>query len=458
MKRKTIIIGAISIVAIAALAVGVYTIAAPSWSVPATLHYQGRLTDSAGSPVTGITDLTFRIWDSETGGTALWEEPQTINIPPSGYFSVVLAKTAGYEIGAGVLEGGPRWLGIEVGSAGELTPRQEIHSVPYALKAGESAHVAVGADLDDGLIGGRRAADLISELQAQVAALGGDGSCPAGYTHDSRTDITLCKKGLDEMVKVGDFWIDRYEGIVVDETYWHGGACDGSGTAYGGESDNWSSITGTFPFTGNWSGKLYTCSKSGATPSRWMTWFQAQQALAASGKHLCTNEEWQAAVAGTNDPGVNNGISGGACHTDGSGPRVTGSAGSTPGAGTSCISRWGAEDMIGNLSEWAAMWGQAGPDSGVAAGAYAGNVTTGNGWAGFSPETSADGDGTWNLAGTAYGFNRDGVGCGWKTGLPFAALRGGNWDGGALAGAFALDLGNAPSYRLLGIGFRGCRR
>ena len=445
MRRKKFLYLAVAVVVLTALVVGIYTVAAPSWSVPRSVHYQGRLTDRAGNPVTGTHDITFRIWDSESGGTSpLWEETLTLNLQADGYFSVALGKTTGHEITDSILEGGRRWLGVEVDTTGELSPRQEIHSVPYALKAGESAAIAVGADLDNGLIGGNRIADVINYLQTQITALQ-DDSCPSGYTHDtSRTDITLCRRGLDEMVKVGDFWIDRYEAIIVDETYWNGGRCDGSGNAYGSTSDNWSSVIISFPFTGNWSSKLYACSKSGVMPSRWMTWFQAQQALSASGKHLCTNEEWQAAVAGTPDNSSD-------CNISGSGPRNTDSA-------SNCVSKWGAFDMIGNLWEWVAMWGQAGPDSGVGAGAYAGTVGSGRGWDGFSPETSGDGDGTWNLAGAAWGCDRNGSNCEYKIGVPFAAIRGGGWYYGAQAGAFALALDVGPSHRHSSIGMRGCLR
>ncbi|MBI5525842.1 MAG: SUMF1/EgtB/PvdO family nonheme iron enzyme [Deltaproteobacteria bacterium] len=288
--------------------------------------------------------------------------------------------------------------------------------------------------------------------------------CPEGYTKDARSDIVLCKNGLDEMVKVGDFWIDRYEAIVVDEATWNGGNCDGAGNTYGAGSDNWSLVSSSFPFTGNFAAKLYSCSMSGVTPSRWMTWFQAQEAAAASGKRLCTNEEWQAAVAGTFDPGANPGGAGSPtantkCLTDASGPRATGLAGSTVGGNDSCISAWGAEDMIGNLYEWVAMWGESGKsDASYSSGAYAGTVGSGQGWDGFSPETSGDGDGTWNLNGEAFGGDRNGVTSGvYKTGLAFAAPRGGSWVSGPQAGVFTMILKYAPSYRTSGLGFRGCR-
>jgi len=287
--------------------------------------------------------------------------------------------------------------------------------------------------------------------------------CPSGYARDSTCSpwaggcqgIVLCKKGADEMVKVGDFWIDRYEEAIVDSTQFNGGTCDGAGVPYGQTSYDY--LSG-FPRTGNFADPLYACSVKNVKPSAHMTWFQAQEACALAGKELCTNEEWQAAAAGTHD--TTGSETGTQCHiaATNTSSRNTGLAGSTPGGTDSCISNWGAEDMVGNLWEWVAMWGQAGPDHGVVDGAYAGNASSGNpGFAGFSPETTGDGDGTWNVAGAAFGCDRTGGNCGTKVGLPFAAFRGGCWFGGPQNGVFVLYLSNGPSGTGSNIGARCCR-
>jgi formylglycine-generating enzyme required for sulfatase activity len=287
--------------------------------------------------------------------------------------------------------------------------------------------------------------------------------CPSGYTRDSTCSpwaggcqgVVLCKKGADEMVKAGDFWIDRYEAAIVDETQYNNGTCDGAGVPFGQNSYDYPSA---FPRTGNFTGPLYACSIKNVKPSAYMTWFQAQGACALAGKRLCTNEEWQAAVAGTHD--TTGSETGGQCHIaiGNTSARKTGLTGSTPGGTDSCISKWGTEDMIGNLHEWVAMWGQAGPDHAVTDDSYAGNVSSGNpGFAGFSPETSGYGDGTWNVAGAAYGCDRAGTNCGYKVGLPFAAIRGGDWNNGEIAGVFSLNLRYGPSASEKDIGIRCCR-
>ena len=151
------------------------------------------------------------------------------------------------------------------------------------------------------------------------------------------------------------------------------------------------------------------------------------------------------AVAGTNDPGASS-VDAGLCLTSGAGARPTGRAGRNPGGGDSCISLWGAEDMIGNLWEWTSDWWQAGRgwDAGFGDGAYA------DSWPdGYSSDNA---DGTWNLDGRAYN------GYSWMNGLPAAGLRGGYWSNGTQAGAFALSLNYAPSNSDYYIGFRCAAR
>ena len=92
---------------------------------------------------------------------------------------------------------------------------------------------------------------------------------------------------------------------------------------------------------------FYAVSLPGVQPSGYITWFQAQQACKNSGKRLPTNVEWQAAVAGTPDPGPDNGTTD--CNTR------SGSASST-GSRSDCVSSDGAFDMVGNKNEWVADW------------------------------------------------------------------------------------------------------
>ena len=53
----------------------------------------------------------------------------------------------------------------------------------------------------------------------------------------------------------------------------------------------------------NCANDIYAVSLPSVTSSAYITWFQAQQACKNAAKRLPSNAEWQAAVAGTPDPG-----------------------------------------------------------------------------------------------------------------------------------------------------------
>jgi hypothetical protein len=169
----------------------------------------------------------------------------------------------------------------------------------------------------------------------------------------------------------------------------------------------------------NCTNDIYAVSLPGVTPSAFITWFQAQQACKNAGKRLPSNAEWQAAVAGTPDPGPDNGTTD--CNTN-----STLKAALT-GSRRSCVSARGAFDMVGNLSEWVADWM---PRSTVC-GAW-------------SPDVSLMGD-FQCLAGAA------------TTGEPGALLRGGGFLNGSDAGPLTVLGFLEPSAWDSVFGFRCAR-
>ena len=104
-------------------------------SVPQLLTEQGQLLDSSGNPVAGSIQISFAIYNTPTGGTALWTEAQTITLD-EGFFSAILGQTA--MIPPNLFNGATLYLGVTVGTDPEMTPRQAIYSVPYALVAGNA--------------------------------------------------------------------------------------------------------------------------------------------------------------------------------------------------------------------------------------------------------------------------------------------------------------------------------
>jgi hypothetical protein len=100
--------------------------------VPNYLTEQGRLFDSVGAPITSTTSFKFSIYDVPSSGAALWTETDSIT-PDDGYFSAVLGD--GLAFPSDLFDGQQLYLGIKIGADAELTPRQPINSVPYAILA-----------------------------------------------------------------------------------------------------------------------------------------------------------------------------------------------------------------------------------------------------------------------------------------------------------------------------------
>jgi hypothetical protein len=118
-----------------------------SAAIPEKMNYQGVLLDGTGSPVAdGTYVLTFQIYDVDTGGVPLWGEAQVIPVA-DGVFNVLLGEVTPMFLQFNV----PYWLGISIDGGGELTPRTELTTAPYAFRA---AYADVGADIDWVISGG----------------------------------------------------------------------------------------------------------------------------------------------------------------------------------------------------------------------------------------------------------------------------------------------------------------
>jgi len=170
----------------------------------------------------------------------------------------------------------------------------------------------------------------------------------------------------------------------------------------------------SFPVTGNWTAPLYAVSVAGVKPTACISWFQAEQACRLVGKRLLTNQEWQAAAAGTPDPGANDDETTTCATADPYNTRIA------TGSRSACVSAWGVYDMVGNLAELTADW--------VPRSTGCAN------WGAFSDDTMC-------LAGAA----TSGIG-------PGVLVRGN--DPGIGNGVFSIVGGSSPNEQSGGVGFR----
>ncbi|PIP85879.1 hypothetical protein COW83_01925, partial [Candidatus Collierbacteria bacterium CG22_combo_CG10-13_8_21_14_all_43_12] len=101
------------------------------------LSFQGRLTDSSGTPITTAVSVVFKLFNALTGPTQLYTTG-TCSITPDqeGIFSSLIGDTVcGAEIPSSVFtDNRDIFLEITVG-AETLTPRQQIATVGYALNS-----------------------------------------------------------------------------------------------------------------------------------------------------------------------------------------------------------------------------------------------------------------------------------------------------------------------------------
>ena len=59
---------------------------------PQEVTYQGYLTDNASQPITANLQLSFTLYDAQSGGTALWSEVHPSVAIIEGVFRVSLGK------------------------------------------------------------------------------------------------------------------------------------------------------------------------------------------------------------------------------------------------------------------------------------------------------------------------------------------------------------------------------
>jgi len=100
--------------------------------VPRSIKYQGKLLDIDGVGINDELPITFRLYDSESGGVLLWQEIISDVEISRGLFSVELGASDNFDT---LSFASQYWLEIVVDTE-VLSPREKLHSVPYAIRAG----------------------------------------------------------------------------------------------------------------------------------------------------------------------------------------------------------------------------------------------------------------------------------------------------------------------------------
>lgn len=129
---------------------------------------QGVLNDSGGAPVSATVSMIFRIYDVATGGTALWNETQSVPVS-NGLFNVQLGSVQTMPLSVFMQD--TLYLGIQVGADPEMTPRQRIVSGSYTYRA---AHAEKAAIVEQTIV-------PVGSIIAWAKSLTGVPALPAGW-------------------------------------------------------------------------------------------------------------------------------------------------------------------------------------------------------------------------------------------------------------------------------------
>ncbi|HPI18984.1 MAG TPA: hypothetical protein PKY56_01305 [Candidatus Kapabacteria bacterium] len=104
--------------------------------IPNTISWQGILQDSEGNNLTGNHNLTVKLYEIATGGTALWTETHNdLNIV-DGLVNLTLGSVTPLNLSFD----SQYWLEISVGEGTPL-PRIILNSVPYSLYSKKSSGI-----------------------------------------------------------------------------------------------------------------------------------------------------------------------------------------------------------------------------------------------------------------------------------------------------------------------------
>ena len=149
-----------------------------------TLNFQARLLTSNGAIVPdGSYNIEFKLYNSSTGGTAIWTETRTggnqVTVK-NGYLSVYLGDvntlpTTGWDQ--------EKFLTMNVNSDGEMSPRLRLTAVPYAFQAQRAEELekligsAIGSLLFPATLGQNTNYNLIDPGLANVDICLSTGNC-----------------------------------------------------------------------------------------------------------------------------------------------------------------------------------------------------------------------------------------------------------------------------------------
>src|SRR3989338_2795985 len=118
------------------------------------INFQGRLTDLSGSPKTESQKIRFRLYPTLTDGTALYDTESCLVTPDqNGLFTSLIGGSCGGEIPQSVFTDNPStYLGVTVNEDDEMSQRQQLATVRYAVNAETVSGLSISSPADTSTI------------------------------------------------------------------------------------------------------------------------------------------------------------------------------------------------------------------------------------------------------------------------------------------------------------------
>ncbi len=165
-------------------------------AVPGMLSYHGILKDTAGNYLNGNYSITFRIYDSLTGGNLLWSETQNSVSLSSGRFSVQLGQANPLNL----LFDKDYWVAVQIGADALMKPRQRLTSVGYAFMA-------------------ERVANAFTQAQHENLSHMNVSGVKSAHTNIAKTNFKIDAFMKASGNNLGDLVIDGFNDVLgIDKT------------------------------------------------------------------------------------------------------------------------------------------------------------------------------------------------------------------------------------------------
>lgn len=114
----------------------VLILSASAYAAPGLIHYQGRLTDKNGNPITSAVVVKFTFWNAESGGSQIgtYSDSDLVTPDANGVYSALIGDEGGTPVPASIFDNASVWLEVQFGGE-TLSPRKRIVTVPYAFRS-----------------------------------------------------------------------------------------------------------------------------------------------------------------------------------------------------------------------------------------------------------------------------------------------------------------------------------